>query len=48
MHWNTEEAAGDSLLPCTRELDASDLGQNVDSHTRNTNLIHNLLFTECL
>src|SRR5580698_4796855 len=48
MHWNGEKRAGHPALPCIRELDASDPGQDVDSHRRNANLIYDLLISKCL
>src|ERR1700685_1977081 len=43
MHRNTEETACNSLLPRIGELDGRDLGQNINAHGSDSNLVDHLL-----
>ena len=43
MHGDAEETARDLLLPRFGELDGSDIGQNINTHGSNANLIDDLL-----
>jgi len=48
VHRNTEEGACDPLSSRIRELDAGDLGQDVNAYWSNSNLIGHLPLGECL
>jgi len=47
MHRNTEETAGDLLLPRIGELDGGDFGQYINAHGSDSNLVDHLLSREC-
>jgi len=46
MHRNTKEGTRDSIFPTISKLDRSDLGQNINSHWGNSDLIDNLSLGE--
>lgn len=48
MHRNTEDGAWLPLFPRIPELDAGNIGQNVDAYRRHSNLINDLFAGEGL